>query len=479
MYKLIILIWFWVFGFGNQIIRNQLSVDTKSGHINIVKEKSNFVIPDDDLSENHGFLTQIDSTKSCTECHNDLLENEVVHSPAKKDCERCHISTGVEHPNDNIAGFTLKSDVPDLCYECHDPKNEEEFVHDPAQKGECLICHDIHNSPNIYLVKSDPISGICLECHELEVPENNMVHGAVTDGNCQACHNAHQADNKILMKSSNLGRLCRSCHKDIRNELKKEHLHKPFKKECFSCHNGHSSKEAHLADLPTKELCFSCHEDTHDSIQNASVVHGVMNETESCLKCHSPHASTEKNILKAAEKEVCLSCHDTRITTDSSSVKAIGPRLKEGNTIHGAIEEEGCSVCHKPHASEEHTLLSRVYPVAKYTKATVENFDLCFSCHDQELFEAPVTKTATNFRNMDQNLHYVHIHGEKGRNCNLCHDVHGAENKYMIKEKTQYGNWLMPIEFEHTDNGGSCLTGCHDKYSYKRIVLKDSLNIKE
>lgn len=481
MGKLMILIWICILGLNSLLKLNLFDKDTKGDHINVANKLTILAVSFDNHSENHGFITQIDSAKSCAKCHDDLLDDENVHAPAKKDCQRCHISTGAEHSQENnIAGFTLKTDVPELCYECHDPKNEEEFVHEPTQKGECLTCHDIHDSPNIYLVKSDPVSTLCYECHELEIPENNLVHGAVTDGDCIGCHNPHQADNKSFMKSSNLGRLCRSCHKSIRKELKKEHLHKPFKKKCFSCHNGHSSKEANLSDLKTEDLCFSCHEEVHDEIKKSGIVHGAINEKESCLNCHSPHASSEEKILKANEKDMCLSCHDTRITSDSSSIAAIGPLLKEGNTIHGAIKKESCSGCHKPHASDKHTLLTRAFPVENYAPANVDNFDLCFSCHDKQLIENPITKTATNFRNRDQNLHYVHIHDEKGRNCNLCHDVHGADNKYLIKESTQYGNWQMPIEFEYTDKGGSCLTGCHEKYSYERIVvLPDSLRLTE
>ena len=477
MDKFLILIWLWFLGSGDEA--NQVQVNSTQAMSNDIEEAI-YILPTVEDYVLSDLFTEIDSTKACNECHSDMLEGENVHSPAKKDCQRCHIANGAEHPLEAVVGFNLKTDVPNLCYECHDPKTESDFVHDPIKKGECLICHDIHNSPNMFLVKKDPVSGLCLDCHELNIPEGNMVHGAVTEGNCVGCHNPHEADNKVLLKTTKLDRLCRSCHRPLRKEFKMEVIHDPFmKKDCFSCHNGHSSKEAHLSDLKPQDLCLSCHEDTHNEISSSAVVHEAVNEKEACINCHSPHASAEKGILKGKEIDVCLSCHDKVIPTITKNIEAISPLLKEGNSIHGPIAEGQCSVCHKPHASEEHTLLTKKYPSVQYSVADVDNFSLCFECHDNQLFASPTTESATNFRNGNQNLHYLHVQGNRGRNCNLCHDVHGAENKYLIKNRAQFGNWKMPIEFELTNVGGSCLTGCHTKYSYERIVLPDSVDIKD
>ncbi len=476
MSNLLSFIWFWSLVSLSQVELNIFKWDESN--------TSEYVVTDITIynTGNHGLISLSDSVKNCTECHDDLMTQETVHAPVKKDCNRCHVATGEQHTGtktDGI-GFKLKQDVPGLCYECHDPMDDKEFVHDPIQKGECLTCHDAHTSPNLYLVKENPVGKLCLDCHDLEIPKDNFVHGAVSDGDCQGCHNPHQANNKSFIANTKLDRLCKKCHKSFRKELKKEHVHDPFKKKsCFDCHNPHSSKEEHLSDLKPKDLCLSCHEDTHNTITNAKLVHGAINETETCLNCHAPHASAEKKILKSPEKEMCLECHNKGIESETGNVSAIGPHLVEGNTVHGAIEEDGCIVCHKPHTSEIQSLLNMEFPTQKYVKATVDNFELCFSCHDKALIESPITKTGTDFRDGDQNLHFVHIQNDRGRNCTLCHDVHGTKNTYLIKKETRYGSWDMPIEFEHTDTGGSCLTGCHKKLSYERIVLPDSLKIKE
>lgn len=475
MYKLLMLTWFWYFGQAGDLLVNKLGTPTTKTFVVANTDNQNI-----NLSEPVLLPLVSDSTKSCADCHGDMLDAEVVHAPAKKDCQRCHISTGAEHPKKGTAGFALKTNVPNLCYECHDPKNEKEFVHKPAGEGQCFKCHDPHKSPNTYLVKADPIGGICQECHDLNIPEGNMVHGAVTEGQCVGCHNPHQSDDQRMLKTTRLDRLCRSCHKPIRKELKMAVVHDPFKKkDCFSCHNPHSSKDEHLSDLKTQDLCFSCHDDVHNEITAAAVPHDAVKEGLACLNCHVPHASGQEHILFTDEKAVCLTCHDKAIEKEDRTIAAISPSLADGNVIHGPIRMDQCAVCHKPHGSDKHTLLTMKFPDEQYTVAETDNFELCFNCHNKALFESPTTESATNFRNGNQNLHYLHIRGSRGRNCNLCHDVHGSKNEYMIRQKTRYGNWLMPVKFEHSEKGGSCQTGCHERKAYTRLVLPDSVNVNK
>ncbi len=431
-----------------------------------------------ELSYNNHLLPN-DTIKTCLDCHGAVLEHEEVHAPAKKDCERCHEANGNQHPMDNVQGFALAAKVPDLCYSCHDPKNEEDHVHPPIEEGKCLLCHSPHGTPNLYVLRENPVSNLCYECHELDLPEENMTHQAITDGNCQGCHNPHQADNEKFLNTTRTSSLCRSCHRTQRSELRLEHVHPPFKEDCFKCHQPHSSKESHLLDYKPKELCITCHEEFVTTMHQMPLVHGAVNEGETCLNCHTPHASAEKKILRSKEKDLCLNCHNETITTSTGSVSDIEQLLKEGNTIHGAIENEGCTICHNPHASEKHTLLKESFPIEDYASAEADNFALCFNCHDKELIENPVTITATNFRNGDQNLHFTHINGNKGRSCKICHNVHGSVNKHLINQEVPFGNWEMPINYTLLENGGSCSTGCHAEKKYEREILLDSIVIEK
>jgi predicted CXXCH cytochrome family protein len=263
---------------------------------------------------------------------------------------------------------------------------------------------------------------------------------------------------------------CKDCHAAL---IEQKVVHAIAADDCESCHtaneNEHPKHGVKGFDLAEKvpALCYMCH-DMQSTIESARAVHKVVNDAKGCLNCHSAHASDNEKLLTKTGKDLCLSCHNKTINTEGNSLANIGQLLKKGNRVHGAIEGDGCTVCHNPHSSENQLLLTGAFPADQYTKASVENFELCFNCHDLELLTTETTTTATQFRNGEQNLHYLHIHGEKGRNCNVCHNVHGSAFAHLINDKVKFGSWDMPIQYQHEENGGSCNTGCHAKKKYVR-----------
>jgi predicted CXXCH cytochrome family protein len=362
-------------------------------------------------------------------------------------------------------GFDMGDEMPGLCFMCH-----EEYTltnkHAPVEMGECLMCHSPHGSPNKGMVIKAPESVLCAECHDMAMTEKSVKHGPITEGMCSSCHDPHQSENLALLKSEKRS-LCIQCHTKTRLETEMDNLHYPFDDDCGNCHETHSSDQKVLLMQESPALCYNCH-DMESTLLSAKVVHGVMNDEKSCSNCHSPHASKQGMLLKKEGKALCLDCHSKEIITEDRTLADIGKKLKEGNMIHGAIEMDGCSVCHLPHASDQPYLLNSAFPEGAYAAARVENFDLCFLCHDAELMESDSTDYATGFRNGELNLHFLHINGQKGRNCNLCHDMHGSANEHLMADKVRFGNWDMPVGFTPTGGGGSCLTGCHAEKKYSR-----------
>jgi predicted CXXCH cytochrome family protein len=267
---------------------------------------------------------QVTTEKTCIECHEDLVKLKYVH--LKKDqCEDCHKSNNSKHPEEGIIGFELTKKIPDLCYDCHESVVKDKVLHEPA-----------------------------------------------TDGNCLFCHDTHQSDNPKLLVSN--------------------------------------------------------------------------------------------------ENDLCLKCHDKPIVYKNLKIVNIKELLKENNYIHSAIDS-GCTVCHSPHESDNTYRFKKHFPGGEsYLHATKDSFALCFSCHDSKLFEDAFSKSATNFRIGDENLHYLHVNREKSRNCNRCHNVHGSKNPFHINETVRFGNWDMPINYKKTENGGSCFPGCHVRRSYDRFA---------
>jgi predicted CXXCH cytochrome family protein len=306
----------------------------------------------------------------------------------------------------------------------------------------------------------------CRECHSSLINQK-VVHVAAAE-ECENCHtsngNQHpKQGTKGFELVEKVPALCFMCHE----KNSKVNIHPPYADDCTACHETHSADVAKLLVQKTPELCYNCH-DMETSIKKAKVVHKAVTDGKGCSNCHSPHASSQEKLMLKAGKEMCLECHNKVITSGNQTFANIGLMLKKGNTVHSVIESDGCVVCHSPHISENPLLLTAAFPAGTYTSAKSQNFELCFNCHDQELLTAVTTTSATAFRNGSQNLHFLHINGEKGRNCTVCHNVHGSPSKHLINQKLMFGKWEMPIQYKPMENGGSCNTGCHAEKSYLR-----------
>jgi predicted CXXCH cytochrome family protein len=269
---------------------------------------------------------------------------------------------------------------------------------------------------------------------------------------------------------------CITCHGDL---MKNAVVHPDLESSCDICHtsNGkeHPSKNVSGFNLTEKipVLCFNCHSDFQEKSDSSMVVHGPIKDKVSCINCHNPHSSPNNKLLHNASNDLCLKCHDRTILVESGKIRNIRQIITNAKSVHQAIDG-GCVTCHNPHFSEKGALLVANFPAGQqYIKATVDNLELCFMCHDKDLLEAKTTVAGTNFRNGKTNLHYLHLKGEKGRNCTMCHDVHGAQNEKLITDRLKFGSWEMKIIFEPSGIGGSCLTACHTEKKYDRTIPKE------
>jgi len=403
------------------------------------------------FSENQGCIN--------AECHTDIKAFDVIHEPLNDECETCHESNGGDHPRNDGMEFSLVDDVPELCYMCHDAKNEKQTVHDPVADGDCLACHSPHSSNQPFLLVNDENTSICESCHDLDWQEKSFVHGPVVGKFCTSCHEVHQSDEAALLKKPSPA-LCFTCHSNMQSLNSKNVVHGAFTDNCLGCHLPHGSDNASLLASQDPDLCFGCHDDIEKEVKSKNL-HQPLVEQKKCLRCHQPHAADYEFLLTAEIPQVCFNCH-------KKSKKTIQFKLQNKIFAHPPAADGDCGACHTPHGSNFRSLLKRSFPDGAYVNGQVTSFELCFDCHDSELMESKETTSATNFRNGKQNLHYVHVRREKGRNCDLCHDMHASDNPALIGDTVKFGTWEMPINFRSTKNGGSCLPGCHQKRTYRR-----------
>ena len=331
----------------------------------------------------------------CLECHTDKTKGKVVHSAIALGCLSCHEI----RVNKDATYVKLITTTPAaLCLTCHSDKDADKLkgtVHSPAVR-DCLKCHDPHNSENKNLLLK-AMSGdtkdanLCLSCHTqgMNVPAKGSRHAALDMG-CDTCHTTHKVGVKgnpefdfHLTKA--LPSLCIDCHDPKDASLQKAHQNQPFgSANCVECHDPHSSaapklmarfthppfadKSCEICHAPAKdgkvvltqasvkELCVTCHDDQAKLIDSAKVQHpGAAGD---CTDCHTPHASKYPGLPKTNGVEICLSCHSEQ-----------AEMMVTKKVLHQPAFVQGCATCHEPHGSANEKLL----------RASANA--LCIECH--------------------------------------------------------------------------------------------------
>jgi len=384
-------------------------------------------------------------------CHAKLLKGSTVH-PVAESCDGCHQSVDTPHPKKGKQTFKLTQDPPELCTTCHGSIGEGKDVHFPVAQGMCTACHNPHSSNEPKLLVQ-PLKQVCGTCHADHL-DFKVLHGPVSAGACTACHNPHASDNqKLLVKEQ--PELCFGCHLDMEDVLKQKNVHPALAGGCTSCHNPHGSDHPKLLADEGQEVCFLCHSQIAEKVNNSVVAHPALMTEKACAACHSPHASNNEKLLLNPVKETCVTCHDAVIP-------------KNATVLHGPNNDGDCTRCHDPHGSPNPTLLQGEFPTDIYVSYTDKEYGLCFSCHKRDMVQYADTSFATNFRDGEKNLHFVHVHREKGRSCILCHKQHGSPNPKLIADTVPFGKWSLPLRFVKTDTGGGCSPGCHKPQYYDR-----------
>ncbi len=329
----------------------------------------------------------------CLECHSEKAKGKNVHTAISMGCLSCHEI----RVNKDITRVKLITTTPSsLCFTCHADKNPADIkgvVHTPARR-DCLKCHDPHQSDNKFqLLKAtsgDAKENICLTCHTvgLDVSEKGSRHAALDMG-CETCHVTHKTGERgkqefdfHLTKATPA--LCIDCHDTKDAALQKAHQNQPFgTANCVQCHDPHQSnapkllaqythppfadRQCEVCHAPAKDgkvvltqpdaksLCVTCHDEKAKQIESAKVQHpGALGD---CTDCHNPHASKYIALPKTNPVEICLGCH------------ADIAELAKKPVHHQPAFAQGCGTCHQPHGGEREKLLR------------AQGNALCLECH--------------------------------------------------------------------------------------------------
>lgn len=232
--------------------------------------------------------------------------------------------------------------------------------------------------------------------------------------------------------------------------------------DCMACHLDHKDEERLMLVKEGAALCLEC----HDDMAQGTSVHAPVKDGK-CTACHNPHGSASKKLLVAAGTALCEKCH-------------AGSTEFKRKVAHDAIDD--CSGCHLPHSSGNKRLLTKGFSLDRLAVFDSKNAELCLDCHDIEAFTKAQGED-TGFRMGTTNLHALHLMGgapsttskygivkkKDGQTCFACHLPHTSDQGKLLRTEYQCtGTFCYTMRFVQTEQGGTCIVGCHKPHTYSR-----------
>ena len=318
---------------------------------------------------------------------------------------------------------------------------------------------------------------MCFACHDGDAFRGKHEHGPAASGACLFCHDPHAAGQKKLLRKEPT-EMCLGCHTDFGLRLKQATFgHSAIGElHCGACHLPHAGPIPKLLKEETTTLCLDCHDEIDAKYKRSLQKHKPLYTGSRCANCHSAHFADHQALLLEKGSELCYSCHGVDTKEGGEVMRNIRQEIEGKTFVHAPLEDNECGGCHDPHGSSYGAILKGSYPVTVYAPYREDSYDLCFQCHDKELLIAGTTKDATDFRNGSENLHHLHVTiDRKGRTCAACHNAHASNGEKLINpEGIPFGKWRIPVRFETTETGGSCVPGCHQAMAYDREEAYDN-----
>ena len=181
----------------------------------------------------------------CTDCHQ--IHQAALHSESRGRASFDHSTSGARmvasvSPETN-AIIRPMWQTNEACLKCQPTEGAQLSMpfHHPLREGKmsCVDCHDPHGGPAGNNLITANKNELCLNCHAQYRGPFAYQHPPVTE-NCLICHNVHGSPNTNLLNVSEPA-LCLQCHAGHHNG---DSL--PLPDRCTNCHGS-----IHGTDVPT------------------------------------------------------------------------------------------------------------------------------------------------------------------------------------------------------------------------------------
>jgi predicted CXXCH cytochrome family protein len=442
-----------------------------------------------------------------------LPKSLALDSASRVQCTTCHSSH-----DDSFGMFLAMSDRatdnPYLCTSCHQKESTNEKWSESAHRNSTKPTTG-SSDKRLYPYSTIQENG-CQNCHTPHgasfsagatgvTNKSPLLYHAESVNNCNVCHSGKVAEKNIMAETEKF-----SSHPMAFSE---EHDPSPRNEPyqltdinqhvvCADCHNPHAANAINQSDEPylpgtlrgvkgisisgnpkkpitrVYELCFRCHGDgTSGAIQYTNRVHEQTNtrdEFQLTNPSYHPVAgqlNTDGNSpslkgapatpnYKQGDVITCLDCHNNE---DTPTYPFAADRGRGDGSGSGPRGPHGANNTKGNHTA----ILIRQYETIDNTPESLDNYRLCYYCHNQTSILADESYKG----------HEQHIRRENTP-CNVCHDPHGISqdqatniggfpnNTHLINFDTDIVSPDSNNQLRFEDRGfetGACYLTCHGR----------------
>jgi predicted CXXCH cytochrome family protein len=246
-------------------------------------------------------------------------------------CAECHTDTVANFTKSahstymHVAGQPLDKQG---CEACHGPgalhvrEDDSKVIAYPKLSPKevadaCLRCHgDLMKKSHWQTEAHSRANVSCVDCHQIHPKEDqpNVVQG--NRGIVKTSVFAAVKNPGPLLKSDE-PTLCNKCHKSEVSQFR-QNSHHPIpegRMTCSDCHSIHPTNADRMkAATSTKGKCVTCHGEIAGPF--AFEHDPVAGWTGSgCVECHKPHGSNNPTLLKSFSRGLCSQCHTDKAVT--------------------------------------------------------------------------------------------------------------------------------------------------------------------
>jgi len=414
-------------------------------------------------------------------------------------CTSCH-----DPHNDQFGSFLVMDNSGSaLCTTCHLPPDWTGSAHHLSAASLKSAVSQIQARGAPHKASALPDSAVRSEL--VAVSQIRAQSGAKTVGAnaCNNCHTSHKAAGRQqLLLSTRQEQTCFACHngtvvrQNIEAELAKVSVH-PVLQSTPASDSVVSTSRTSMIKASSQVTCSDCH-NSHAAKKSASVAPdasgpilgvkgmtksgGIANpirfEYELCFRCHGdkPVSSPDAVDRNFPQPNTRLAFSSANRSYHPVVERGTNPRVPSLIMPYTAASLIKCTDCHNnnqgpgaggtgprgPHGSAFVPLLERQLITRDYINESVENYALCYKCHNRESILSDQSFRAINSQGRDCG-HRFHIVDQKTA-CTTCHDSHGvALNQHLINFNPDF---VTPANGRIAYNSigtfrGNCTLTCH------------------